>query len=127
LLVTAIGVELGAGLAVLLGAKARWGAVILAIYLVPVTLWAHNFWAHYGAPFDEHVQLFLKNVGIIGGLIFLAAIGPGKYSLDALEDDPEVEFEIRTRRAPAEPFEAQLLFTPLPGEVQGGRRQSYLH
>jgi putative oxidoreductase len=128
LLMAAVIIELGAGLSVLLGCKARWGAALLAVYFVPVTLWGHDFWAHQGAIFEQQMQFFLKNVAIVGGLVFLAATGPGRYSLDVLDEESEIEFEVvQGRRTAAEPFEPQLLFTPLPGEVQGGRRQSYLH
>src|SRR3954447_26000820 len=37
-------VELAAGLSLLLGLKARAGALLLFLYLIPVTLVFHNFW-----------------------------------------------------------------------------------
>jgi uncharacterized membrane protein YphA (DoxX/SURF4 family) len=40
----AIAVELAGGLSLLLGFRARWGALLLAAFLIPVTLIFHDFW-----------------------------------------------------------------------------------
>jgi putative oxidoreductase len=57
--------------------------LILALYLVPVTLLCHNFWAYHGM--DQQMQMinFLKNLAILGGLLALASEGAGPISLDA--------------------------------------------
>lgn len=65
-------VELGGGLLLLLGWQARWAALVLFLFLIPVTL---SFHLH------EQVQL-LKNVAIMGGLLTMVACGPGPISLD---------------------------------------------
>jgi putative oxidoreductase len=72
------------GLSVLFGFKARWGAVLLVVFLVPVTLMMHDFWS-VTDPMLKQMQLamFLKNVSLIGGALFFAAHGAGAYSLDA--------------------------------------------
>lgn len=73
----AIVLMLGGGLSVLLGLKARWGAIALIVFLVPTTLLFHlNL-----ADSMEQIQ-FLKNLGLIGGLLLLAQTGPGRYSID---------------------------------------------
>lgn len=67
--------------AVLLGYRARTGALALVLFLVPTTLIFHNFWA---LPADQQALqtvMFLKNLAIIGGLLMLAANGPGRFSL----------------------------------------------
>ena len=82
LLVATILVELGAGLLLAIGYKARWAALLIALWLVPVTLSFHQFW---GIP-PEQVQMqsinFFKNVSILGGMLMVFAFGPGRYSLD---------------------------------------------
>lgn len=83
-LVMAILVEIGGGLSVLLGYKCSWGALLLAAFLIPVTLTFHHFWTYEGAAIQNQMQHFMKNVTIMGGLIALAAVGAGQYSLDAL-------------------------------------------
>jgi putative oxidoreductase len=89
--------ELAGGLSILLGAKARWGALLLAAFLVPVTAIFHDFWTYQGQEMQAQMQHFMKNLTIIGGLLTLAATGAGAYSVDALgagrqrAELPEVE------------------------------------
>jgi putative oxidoreductase len=75
-------VETGAGLALVLGWKARWGAAALFLWMIPVTAVFHNPWA--GDPSQAGMQMIhlLKNLGIIGGLLMLLAFGPGGWSVD---------------------------------------------
>jgi putative oxidoreductase len=83
LLAIATALELIGGLSVILGFKARWGAVALLIFLVPVTLVFHNFWA---VPANEQqMQLvnFLKNLSIAGGALIVFARGAGAFSIDS--------------------------------------------
>jgi len=75
--------ELCGGLSVLLGLKARLGAVLLILFLIPVSLVIHNFWAYEGQAMENQMQHFLKNLTIIGGLTTLTAAGAGAYSVDA--------------------------------------------
>jgi putative oxidoreductase len=80
-LVAAIVVELLGGLCLLFGYKARYGAILLTLYLIPVTIVFHSFWAAQGAARELQLQHFLKNLTIMGGLCTLAAAGAGRYSL----------------------------------------------
>ncbi len=75
--------ELGSGLLLMVGYRTRLVALLLSLYLVPVTLLFHNFWAFQGM--DQQMQMinFLKNVAILGGLLRLASDGAGGISLDA--------------------------------------------
>jgi putative oxidoreductase len=83
LLVGAILVEFLGGLALLVGSKTRFAALILAIFLIPVTFLFHNFWTvPVGEQFNTMLGDFLKNTAIIGGLLYIVACGPGRYSRD---------------------------------------------
>jgi putative oxidoreductase len=82
LLGVAITIEILGGLSVALGLGARVGAAVLAIYLIPVTLIFHDFWAAQGADYQMQLANFLKNVSIIGGLTLVVTLGPGGWSLD---------------------------------------------
>lgn len=79
----AIAVEVLGGLALILGFGTRWAALILAIFTVVAGVFFHNFWA---MPADQQtVQqiMFMKNIAVAGGLLLLAAWGPGSISVDA--------------------------------------------
>jgi len=69
--------QLVGAISLLLGFKVQWGSIILILFLIPTTLVFHNFWAN---P-DETVA-FLKNVGLMGGLLLLIQTGAGPVGLD---------------------------------------------
>lgn len=71
------------GLSILLGYKARFGAWLIVLFLVPVTLMMHKFWA-VSDPDAVQLQMamFMKNVAMVGGALFITAFGSGPYSLD---------------------------------------------
>jgi len=75
-------IELVGGLAILLGLFTRFTAWILFLYLIPTTLLFHNFWALEGMDRIDNMIHFQKNLAIMGGLLFLATFGAGKFSLD---------------------------------------------
>jgi putative oxidoreductase len=71
------------GLSVLVGYHARWGALALIAFLVPVTIMMHNFWA-VSDPMMHQMQMvmFMKNLGLIGGALLVYVFGAGPLSLD---------------------------------------------
>jgi putative oxidoreductase len=75
---------LAGGLSVLLGYHARVGAWLLVLFLVPVTVMLHNFWA-VTDPMMHQIQqvMFFKNVAMLGGALLIAHFGAGPYSVDA--------------------------------------------
>ncbi len=75
--------ELAGGVSLLVGFKARLGALGLIVFLIPTTLIFHNFWAYAGMERQMQLINFLKNLAILGGLSLVAAFGPGPASLDA--------------------------------------------
>ena len=75
-------VELAAGAMLLIGWKARWAALVLALFTVPATFIFHAYW---GVPADQVMNQqihFMKNLAILGGLLSVFAHGPGHYALD---------------------------------------------
>jgi putative oxidoreductase len=78
----AIAAELGLGLLVLFGFKARWAALGLAVFLAVITPIFHNYWAVEAAQQMMQKQSFDKNLAVLGGLLVLAAFGAGRWSLD---------------------------------------------
>lgn len=78
-------VALVGGLSVLLGYQTRLGAWLLTLFLIPVTLVMHNFWAISDtSAFQVERALFLRNVALLGGALFIGYFGGGPLSLDAL-------------------------------------------
>ncbi|MEW6055672.1 MAG: DoxX family protein [Bdellovibrionota bacterium] len=79
----AAAIEIVGSLMILLGARAKWGAVLLMFYLLPVTFLFHDFWNYQGV--DRQMQLihWMKNLAIMGGLIRVFYHGAGRASLDA--------------------------------------------
>lgn len=84
LLGTAIfGLLLG-GTLVLIGYRATFGAILLLLYWVPVTLLVHDFWNKPPATLRLESIIFMKNLAIAGGLLIMLVNGAGKYSVKRL-------------------------------------------
>jgi putative oxidoreductase len=81
MLVGAIVFELGGALMVLLGWHARLGALLLAVFTIASTLVFHNFWAVDAAQFPGQLTQFMKNLSILGGLVYIMVAGSGPFSL----------------------------------------------
>ena len=65
------------GLALLLGYKVKIGSILLILFLIPATLVFHN---PIGDP--NQINDFLKNIGLIGGLLMVIYAGAGALSID---------------------------------------------
>jgi len=76
-------IALVGGLSVLLGFQTRIGAGLLVIFLVPVTVMMHNFWASTD-PVTHQIEqaMFLKNITMLGGALIISYFGAGPLSLD---------------------------------------------
>ena len=75
--------EVVAGLAIIVGYRARLAGLALALFTLLAAFIFHNYW---DAPAEQQMMqqlLFMKNVSIAGGLLLLAACGAGALSLDA--------------------------------------------
>ncbi|MES2937833.1 MAG: DoxX family protein [Pseudomonadota bacterium] len=77
----AIVAELGLGLLLLVGWQARWAALGLAIFVAVITPIFHNYWSVPEAMVMMQKQAFNKNIAVLGGLLVLAAFGPGRLSV----------------------------------------------
>ncbi|MBZ5643086.1 MAG: DoxX family protein [Acidobacteriia bacterium] len=72
-------------ISVLLGYRARLGAWLLVLFLVPVTLTMHQFWSAKDAMMAQlQWGMFIRNLAIIGAALMITQFGPGSWSLDAL-------------------------------------------
>ncbi len=84
LLSLAISLEIIGGLCVLLGLFARMGALMLLVFLVPVSVVMHDFWTMEGPERIGQMIDFMKNVSIAGGILLVLAFGAGPISIDRL-------------------------------------------
>lgn len=80
--VVAIVFELGFGILLAIGWKTRWWAWALVLYVVIATAVAHRYWTYEAAQVFTQTSFFYKNLAIVGGLLYIAAMGPGRYSVD---------------------------------------------
>jgi putative oxidoreductase len=72
------------GLSILLGYRAKLGAWLIVLFLVPVSFMMHKFWTVQD-PMMAQVQMimFMKNVSMLGGALLISYFGGGPFSLDA--------------------------------------------
>ena len=75
-------IDLFGGLLILVGYQTRWAAMILIAFVVLTLIFAHPFWTFDGPSRAANQVQFYKNLAIIGALLFLIVLGPGRYSLD---------------------------------------------
>lgn len=79
-----IGAEIVGGLMVLLGFRARFGAFILFLFTLPTTFVFYDFWTLESTAAINHMQHFMKNFAMMGGLLYIMAYGAGSISVDGL-------------------------------------------
>jgi putative oxidoreductase len=80
--VIAIIVELGFGILLLVGFKSRLAAIVIAVFTVVAALFFHNYWRMPADKAYVNQLMFFKNLAIAGGLLAIAAFGPGRISVD---------------------------------------------
>jgi len=78
----AVLVELGAGLLLAIGFKARWSALVIGIFTIAAAVLFHDYWNADAASKMAQSINFWKNISITGGLLMVFAFGPGRYSVD---------------------------------------------
>ena len=74
------------GLSIVLGLWGRVGALLLLIFLAAATYYFHDFWKLPPDTPPERMQMevisFLKNLALMGTMLFLIANGTGPWSID---------------------------------------------
>lgn len=82
LLILALFLEIVGGLVLILGWNTRWVAAALAVFVVVITPIFHGFWNFPADQYVGQLNLFLKNLAVIGGLLYIASFGAGGMSID---------------------------------------------
>ncbi len=81
--VIAIIIEIGGSILLIVGWRTRWAAWLLVLFVVVAAFAAHRFWEITDTgQFYNQMNHFLKNVAIVGGLLYVATFGPGSASVD---------------------------------------------
>jgi putative oxidoreductase len=70
-------------LSIIIGYKAKFGAWLIVLFLVPVTFMMHKFWGQTD-PMMQQMQMamFMKNISSLGGALIIAYFGAGPLSID---------------------------------------------
>jgi len=71
------------GLSIVIGYRAKWGALLIVAFLVPVTYFMHAFW-NIDDPMQKAIQtaMFMKNLSMMGGALLIFYFGAGPVALD---------------------------------------------
>jgi putative oxidoreductase len=87
-LLASIAVELGFGVSLMIGFRARMAAIVMFLWFIPVTILFHCLpyraaLAHGDAMGAMAQQInFMKNISIMGGLLLIVSFGSGAWSID---------------------------------------------
>jgi putative oxidoreductase len=72
------------GLSIILGYRAKLGAWLIVLFLVPVTFMMHKFWGITDPALAQlQMIMFMKNIAILGGALLITQVGAGPLSLDS--------------------------------------------
>lgn len=76
-------IALAGGLSILLGFKAKYGAWLIVLFLLPITFLMHDFW-NVADPMGRMMQQvnFMKNLSMLGAALLIAHFGSGPLSVD---------------------------------------------
>jgi putative oxidoreductase len=76
-------IAVAGGLSIAAGYRARWGAILIVVFLIPVTLSMHKFWTVTDPPMAQmQMAHFMKNVSMLGATLLISYFGSGPLSLD---------------------------------------------
>ena len=72
---------------IVLGLFTRWAALGLIIYVAVATYIGHPVWRVPPEAFFGQLMSFMKNLAMIGGLLALMAVGPGRLAIQPADAD----------------------------------------
>ena len=80
-LVLTIIIQFICSIGIIIGWHSKISAFTLALLTLIINYYMHDFWDMSSGIQQEHeLQNFVKNMGIVAGLLILSATNPGKYS-----------------------------------------------
>jgi|SoiMethySBSTD1v2_1073268.scaffolds.fasta_scaffold445001_3 putative oxidoreductase len=75
-------IELASGVLLIIGWQTRRVAWLLVVYVLIATGMAHRFWEYEPAQRVNQINHFLKNLALIGAMLYIVISGPGSASVD---------------------------------------------
>lgn len=76
-------IAMAGGLSIAAGFKAKWGGWLIVLFLVPVTVMIHNFWAMTDPNMAQVNRImFMKNISMLGAALLITHFGSGPLSAD---------------------------------------------
>ena len=88
LLTITIALQIGCGTMLIVGFKGRTAAFLLAGLTFMISFYMHGFWGmEDGIQKSHETQNFVKNMGIMAGLLIVAGLGTGRLFLDSRRQD----------------------------------------
>jgi len=84
LLVLTIALEVGGGVLLLVGWQTRWMAAAFCGFTFVASFIFHPFWNTEPAGMMSQLNNFMKNLAIMGGMLYVMAYGAGPFSVDRL-------------------------------------------
>ena len=82
MLASAIGVLIVGSAMIIIGYKARVGAFLLLLFLAVATFYFHDFWEFADAARANQFNHFMKNLSLMGAMVFILANGAGAWSIE---------------------------------------------
>ncbi len=79
--IAAIAVELGGGILLVSGWKARWAAAAMLVFTAMTAVIFHDFWAVSPDQAQNQMIHFMKNISMMGGLLYVVVYGSGPLSV----------------------------------------------
>jgi putative oxidoreductase len=87
LLSLTIALEIGGGLLLIAGWQTRWVAAAFCGFIFLTAIIVHPFWNSDAAVFLSQLNHFMKNLALMGGMLYVMAYGAGPFSLDHARGD----------------------------------------
>jgi putative oxidoreductase len=76
--------EVAVGVALILGLATRYVAIVIFIFVLVATAFAHRYWAYPAEAQRAQFIQFTKNLAIMSGSLFLLVVSAGRFSIDAM-------------------------------------------
>ena len=67
---------------ILLGFRARFGASLLAVFLILASYYFHDFWTLPADQQQDQMIQFLKNLGLLGAMLIIMSQDVGGWTVD---------------------------------------------